>query len=101
MGDKIEADNCFEIPRELPRPMVLGSRLSAAVTLFVQQWQYRAASHFTSCAAVLTTVIRGRTKGEDKAMEGKGDGYQMELGRGSDKEDRGREKGPGRQREHR
>jgi hypothetical protein len=44
----------------------------------------------------------GRTKGEDKAMEGKVVGYLMELGRGSDKEDRGRrgEKEPGRQREH-
>lgn len=42
-----------------------------------------------------------RTKGEDKAMEGKVVGYLMELGRGSDKEDRERrEKGSGRQREH-
>jgi hypothetical protein len=53
------------------------------------------------CSAMLAGGCGRRTKDEDKAMEGKVVGYLMELGRGSDKEDRERgEKEPGRQREH-
>ena len=65
----------------------------------------RVAGHSTSAGLCwLTTGDGGQTAWtRRRAMEGEGDGYQMEWGRGSDKEDsgRGREKGLRRQRGHR
>ena len=90
------------IPRDVPRRRLLafslvGSRSNSFCNMVLQ---------VTLLLCRLATGDGGQRASEHKAMEGGGDGYQMEfLGRGSDKEDGGREgekKGrTGRQREHR